>query len=308
MPFAVGFLVAGLSLFPAVAIVLARRFWTTGTQRVVVLALAWTALEWVRGHVLTGFPWNLVAYVWGDDLVMLQGLSLFGAYGLSLATAFVAASPAALVEFSSGAAQPARAGTFVWPVVAAALLLSAYGFGVQRLAGPSPTNVPGVVLRIVQPSIPQVRKLNGKEANAIFKTHMGLMTGPGFDAVTHVVWSEAAVPAMLPVESNALAEIGQALHPNQWLLAGQRPLRARRAEFRGPLLQLASPRLACRGGRLRVRQTSPGALRRVPADAVAPEAGRVPATGRIGWGVHPRPGCGDNARARCAGHGGTRLL
>ena len=32
--------------------------------RACALGLCWTATEWLRGHILTGFPWNLVGYAW----------------------------------------------------------------------------------------------------------------------------------------------------------------------------------------------------------------------------------------------------
>ena len=30
----------------------------------VVLAIAWTGAEWLRGHVFTGYPWNPLGHVW----------------------------------------------------------------------------------------------------------------------------------------------------------------------------------------------------------------------------------------------------
>ena len=62
LPFAVTLLPAGLALFYAAATALASLFWRPGALRVVALALAIAAVEWMRGHVLTGFPWNVLGY------------------------------------------------------------------------------------------------------------------------------------------------------------------------------------------------------------------------------------------------------
>ena len=53
---------AGLAVFYALAAVAAAPFWRPGVPRVIALALALTAAEWLRGHVLTGLPWNMLGY------------------------------------------------------------------------------------------------------------------------------------------------------------------------------------------------------------------------------------------------------
>src|SRR5690349_2525425 len=59
---------AGFALFTALAVLAAheatRRFGLLGTARVLVLAVSWVMAEWLRGHILTGFPWNLIGYAW----------------------------------------------------------------------------------------------------------------------------------------------------------------------------------------------------------------------------------------------------
>lgn len=54
LPFAVVLLPAGLAFFTAAGFALARLIWSGGTARILAFAAALGALEWLRGHVLTG--------------------------------------------------------------------------------------------------------------------------------------------------------------------------------------------------------------------------------------------------------------
>ena len=66
-----------LSVFPALACALAARMERAGLPLALSMATSWTATEWLRGHVLTGFPWNLAAYTLSDWPVAAQASSVF---------------------------------------------------------------------------------------------------------------------------------------------------------------------------------------------------------------------------------------
>src|SRR5207253_1945131 len=83
MPFAVLGLPAYLALFPAFGFGLARLIWSKDGSRVIALAASLTASEWLRGHVLTGFPWNAFGYALTNPLALAQVASLIGLWGLT---------------------------------------------------------------------------------------------------------------------------------------------------------------------------------------------------------------------------------
>ena len=73
-----------LAIYPALAAGLAWRL-GGGRKVAILLALAggWAVTEWLRGGMLTGFPWNPAAVVLADT-PLLQISALIGTYGLSM--------------------------------------------------------------------------------------------------------------------------------------------------------------------------------------------------------------------------------
>src|SRR5204863_8241139 len=143
LPFAATLMPAGLGLFGASATVLAVLLVRQpGTARLLARAVFYAAEEWLRGHILTGFPWNLPAYGWRASEAVMQRASLVGAYGLSFLTLLFGISLADLTHRK-----------YVLPAGMALLFVALWGFGALRLQQPAAT-VPGVALRLVQPNIP----------------------------------------------------------------------------------------------------------------------------------------------------------
>jgi apolipoprotein N-acyltransferase len=204
MPFALVFLTAGLALYAGIASALALYFWQDGAARLLVFAVFYAAGEWLRGHLFTGFPWNLPAYGWGASLSVMQSLSLLGAYGLSFLTILLGAS---LAEFCS----PAKA--WRMPVIMLVLFAVMGAGGAVRLASHPTQMVPGVALRIVQPDIPQREKDPSAFQARNWVRLLNLTVTPGNPSV--IIWPEAAAPRYLfDLEPAALDEIA--------LLTGQR--------------------------------------------------------------------------------------
>ena len=91
-----------MSLFSAAVLLVTRiataRLSLPPLARVFVFAVAWSAAEWVRGHVFTGLPWNLIGYVWSGGfpgaLAVLQTTAAVGIYGLGALTVLAASLPA----------------------------------------------------------------------------------------------------------------------------------------------------------------------------------------------------------------------
>jgi apolipoprotein N-acyltransferase len=207
MPFALVGLSAGLALYGALAAGLAAHFWQVGSARLFVFAICMAGTEWLRGHLFTGFPWNLTAYGWGESLAILQSASLMGAYGLSFLTVLLGAS---LAEIFCGR----------WRATAAMALVFAalWSYGVYRLATTPMSDVPGVSVRLVQPDIPQAEKYVRRLMLRNWQRLIDLSARPGQPSI--IVWPEAATGFAVARAPGALDEIGLFTARGQTIVTG----------------------------------------------------------------------------------------
>jgi apolipoprotein N-acyltransferase len=220
VPLAVAGVPAGLAIFTGAALAASRALcrWLRlgGTGRVLALALCWSVAEWLRGHILTGFPWNLIGYAWSGGfpgaLAMLQMASLTGIYGLSLLTVLAACLPARLGDFSGRR----------WLSLGAAVGLIAIpaGWGAYRLAQGRPGDVPGVTLRLVQPSIPQTMKQDPAALLGNFRRLFALSTSPAAAPPTAIIWPEDAAPPFLDRDGGARQALAQAAPEGGYVITG----------------------------------------------------------------------------------------
>ena len=225
MPFAVLGMAAGMALFPALAVLLVAWTGWRGPARVVFLAGAWLAVEWLRSWVLTGFPWNLLGTVWAFSPEMLQLASVTGVWGLSLIALLAAAAPAVLCERDRPG--PGQRGWRVNRAFAVALLAVlpalVWGGGALRLSGapaPGSDGVEGVRLRLVQPAIEQKLKWRAELRKGHVDKQIGLSLAGGQEGISHVIWAETAVPYFVSGEPVLRRVLSKAVPPGGLLLTG----------------------------------------------------------------------------------------
>jgi apolipoprotein N-acyltransferase len=215
LPVAVLGVPAGFALFTAATLLATSlatsRLALSPLARVFVFAVAWNVTDWLRGHILTGFPWNLAGYVWSGgfpgSLAVLQSTAVVGIYGLGVLTVLAAALPA-LYGVSSllPLSVLKRAGP---ALLAAALILVPGGLGALRLHLTPPATT-GTWLRLVQPSIPQSLKWDPAAADENFRRLIELSGAAAPHPLAAVLWPEAATPFLLdrdPVHRRAVAAL-----------------------------------------------------------------------------------------------------
>jgi len=220
LPLAVTLMPAGLAIFFAIAVMMAGALWRPGPARLVALAVALTMTEWLRGNILTGFPWNVLGYSLTGSDAMMQWASVFGVYGLTLFAVLIFCAPAAV--WMPGL-RPARLTMrrCSYPAVMALVLGSAIAWGHWRLTSANVEFVDGVQLRIVQPNIPQIEKWQPENRAAIFERYMTVSRRGApreqIEGVTHLIWPESALPFLLEDTPDALNAIS-AMMPDEAIL------------------------------------------------------------------------------------------
>lgn len=212
IPPLVGGLAVVLSLFWGVAGAIVARQGSMFRKAVLFVA-AFTLAELARGHVLSGFPWNMAAYAFEPGGAISQSSSLFGVYGLTM----IIYLTAALI----GSALLTRN----WrPSLGVAVILGAlFSFGTHRLANATQDIYPGVILRLVAVPFRQSEKINPATSLDIVNRYLAVSVAPGIEDVTHLVWPEGAVNGLATEDEALLRYMGQQLAlrtstPPVWLM------------------------------------------------------------------------------------------
>ena len=136
---------AYLALFPALALWLGVRLATAAATRALLsLPAAWTAAEWLRGMVLTGFPWLAGGYAHSSG--PLAGFApLAGIFGVTLAAAAIAGAIALAAN--------RRGRAWLAPAALAVALLAA-GQALRPIEWTAAYGKP-IRVRLVQGNVPQ---------------------------------------------------------------------------------------------------------------------------------------------------------
>lgn len=222
MPFAVIGISIGMALFIAlmggVTHLIMVRFVIRPAAMPAVIAACWTITEWSRGYVLTGFPWNPLGSVWGASTEMMQSAAWIGSLGLGFFTALVFAAPATLVLSK----RTARTRMMSLVLGLSVILPGLWAFGAVRLSASDTVTRDDVVVRLIQPAIPQADKWKRDLRQGHVLKQMAMSNrAPGLAGLpTAVIWAETNVPFAIGPESLIPAELAPAVPRGGHLIFG----------------------------------------------------------------------------------------
>jgi apolipoprotein N-acyltransferase len=228
MPLAVAALPAGMALYWGVAASLAISVWTPGLRRLFLFAALLSVAEWLRGHLFTGFPWNSLGYAAEAIDGTAQLAAYIGIWGLTFLVILWSSLPTLLGDERLSLAQKMLA------IAIALSSLPLWAIGNARLDNAEASVAPALMVRIVQPNVPQSDKWRSENAARMFSDLLAMSSGgtavgaTNTSAPAYVVWPESSVPFLIDEQPGALNAIAAAL-PETVLLMGslrRSPLKA----------------------------------------------------------------------------------
>ncbi|MEH6402385.1 MAG: apolipoprotein N-acyltransferase [Sneathiella sp.] len=160
--------------------------------RIAVFTGFWVLLEYARGLVFTGFPWNLAGYSWGNNLPMLQWTAFIGVYGLTLVTVLISSLPSVLVDDNI---TRLRKNTVI--LIGCFLTICMMGVGYSRITASPLPPLSDSRIRIVQPNISQADKWRPDLKFSHIRKLTELSAQENGPKPRYLIWPETAVPFFL---------------------------------------------------------------------------------------------------------------
>ena len=209
-------LVAYLALFFGVASWLTCRLKSLlGLPVIVTLPIIWVALEFLRGLVLSGFPWGLLGYSQQNFSWMIQSADISGVYGVSLLLILINCAVAGLF------AEPGRMFPRLAAVVVLLLLAGHLGYGYWSLRADPDRRDEQLKVALIQGNIDQAVKWNMDQRQTTVEKYRNLSLKAAEVDVDLIIWPEAAAPFYLQ-DDNPLSRQVRSVPKNleSYLLVG----------------------------------------------------------------------------------------
>lgn len=177
---------------------------------VLTFVVTWSLMEWLRGVLFTGFPWNLSGYIWGFSDTIMQSTAIWGVYGLGVITLLLCFLPLFLLTKNT---------RIIAPVLALFLLSGLFYYGNDRLSQPVDF-VEDINLRIVQPNIKQQDKWPYENWSKNLIRFLDMSEADDKKPTTHMIWPETAIIYSLSEEPFRRQLISKVLGPGGMILTG----------------------------------------------------------------------------------------
>ena len=191
----VGYTALYFAIFPVLMRIMP---WRSGILFPVAAACVWSALEWMRSWVITGFPWGSIGYSQWNNVLGIQMASLVGVHGISFVIVLFNAGVATVLCNRHRWRQEIPA--LILPLI---LTLFCFGYGTFQLRDAIPIDETSdttayestetLNIALVPGNIPQLDKWDVSQFPTILQRYIRLTHEASQENPDLIVWPETAI-------------------------------------------------------------------------------------------------------------------
>lgn len=167
---------------------------------ILTLPVFWVALEYLRGHLLTGFPWALSGYSQQNFSAAIQSADVTGVYGVSFLLIAVNCALAQLIL------EPRRKMTWLGLAVVAVMSATHIGYGLWRNSQELELRSEQLSVALIQGNIDQAQKWVPENRQATIDLYRQLSERVR-QPVDLLIWPEAATPFFVQDNTEAAEQV-----------------------------------------------------------------------------------------------------
>jgi apolipoprotein N-acyltransferase len=174
-------------------------------KKIFVYSSFWVALEYVRGHLLSGFGWVGLGHSQYKNLALIQIADLTGVYGVSFLVVSVNVLIKENLAFIIGISQEKQKDLMRVNVLFLAALFAVYGYGLWQLANVAA--MPYVKIGVVQGNVPQDEKWAIANRHATIEKYLKLSKETLVHEPEILIWPETSFPGLIEEMPELMEEI-----------------------------------------------------------------------------------------------------
>ena len=182
IPFALILIPLFLSFFFGLTCLIVGSFAEKKISFILIFSLVFSIFEFLRGNLLTGFPWNLISYTWSWSTEIVQILSVIGTYSLSLISITIFCIPFLLFE-----KQKIKKNIIIFSIFLT-LFVGNYFYGFYKINASSYRYDENITVKIISPNFSlkdYAKKSETEQLKALIK-----ISDPQKSKKTLFIWPE----------------------------------------------------------------------------------------------------------------------